>query len=99
MEKNRIFASPPNFIDSCNDGNYSWNACRVPWRLPLDYFLTGDSRAIPILTQLNTWIKTKTDEDPAKILTGYYLNGAEFSFGKHLVFISPFAVNAMINAC
>jgi endoglucanase len=94
----RFIPAPPNYLDSCNDGNYSWNACRVPWRLPLDYLLMGDSRAIPILTRLNTWIKTKTAGDPAKILTGYYLNGAELSYGHHLAFISPFAVSAMIHA-
>lgn len=87
-----------SFLERVEDGYYSWNACRTPWRISLDYILAGDPRALDQLTQLNSWIQTKTSNNPANIKSGYKLDGmALVSYG-NLAFSTPFAVSAMINA-
>ncbi|EOO34184.1 hypothetical protein IIU_02673 [Bacillus cereus VD133] len=87
------------YLESEYDGYYFTNACRTPWRLSLDYLLTGDNRALTLLNKLNSWIKRKTNNDPNKIKSGYYLDGRDLpnSSENHLEFISPFAVSAMVN--
>jgi hypothetical protein len=35
--------APAYFLESSNDGRYSWNSCRTPWRLGTDYLLYGDT--------------------------------------------------------
>ncbi|MCL2721134.1 MAG: glycosyl hydrolase family 8 [Treponema sp.] len=39
----RWTAAPANFLEGSNDGRYSWNSCRTPWRLGTDYLLYGDT--------------------------------------------------------
>ncbi|WP_068793839.1 glycosyl hydrolase family 8 [Brevibacillus laterosporus] len=87
------------YLEDFTDGNYYTNACRTPWRLSMDYLLTGDTRALPLLTQLNTWIIAKTGGEPNQIRSGYDLNGNALSSSEtKLEFVSPFAVSAMIDA-
>ena len=33
--------SPPFSLESAHDGDYHWNACRVPWRLAVDEMFSG----------------------------------------------------------
>ena len=35
--------APASFLEGSNDGRYSWNSCRTPWRLGTDYLLYGDT--------------------------------------------------------
>lgn len=90
----------PFFLESDNDGNYYYNACRDPWRIGIDYLLTGDSRALAACTKLNSWIKTKTSSTPANIRAGYTLSGADVAGNAYAsqAFISPFIVSAMVDA-
>ncbi|SDN69473.1 Glycosyl hydrolases family 8 [Paenibacillus sp. yr247] len=101
VKRNSKFApAPPDFLEGPYDGDYYMNACRTTWRIPLDYILTGDRRAVPQFTKVNSWIKKKTNGDPGKIRAGYYLNGDDLplAFNNHLAFVSPFAVSAMIHS-
>lgn len=92
--------SPPNYLESPFDGNYYWNSCRIAWRLPVDYLLSGDSRNLPQLRTLNQWIQQKTGKNPSLIRAGFYLNGKNLPepFDNALAFVAPFAVSAMIDA-
>lgn len=87
-----------DFLERKEDGDYSWNACRTPWRIATDYILTGDARALDQLNALNNWIRSKTNGDPSKIKAGYKLNGMQLVSYKSLAFSTPFTVSAMINA-
>lgn len=100
LEKEKYKPAPPNYLEGPFDGNYSWNACRTPWRLPIDYLISGNNSALPLLTQLNTWIQIKTGGDPNKIRAGYYLNGEGLPnpFLNTLAFVAPFSVSAMIDS-
>lgn len=87
----------PHYLESAYDGNYYYNACRVPWRISSDYILTGDQRSKRIADRMNRFIRTATKGDPDAIHAGYLLNGQRVK-GDHfpaLSFIAPFAVSAM----
>jgi endo-1,4-beta-D-glucanase Y len=98
-----VNASPipatPNFLESPYDGHYYYNACRDPFRIGIDYLLTGDPRAYVALQKINSFIRTKTGDDPEKIRAGYRLNGTTIdTFDISMAFTAPFAVGAMIDS-
>lgn len=61
----------PNVLESPNDGNYYYNACRVPWRLAM----TPDAEARAAAVKIAAWAKTKSGGTPANLPTGYRLDG------------------------
>jgi endo-1,4-beta-D-glucanase Y len=83
---------------------YSYNACRVPWRLATDYILNGDLRSERLLNLMNKWIISKTMSVPGHIAPGYELNGRylgshpDFDNFDAMPFLVPFAVSAMIDS-
>jgi hypothetical protein len=87
--------APANFLEGSYDGAYSWNACRDPWRLGADAITASGSAALNQARKLNTWIKSATGGDPAKIASGYTLAGKTTESGAHPCFTAPFAVAAM----
>ena len=87
--------APPRYLEGRNDGCYSYNACRVPWRVGTDYLLSGDPRALALLAPLNAWIQKATGGDPAKINAGYRLDGKPLGEDDSAAFIGPLAVAAM----
>jgi len=87
----------PNFLEGELDGNYSYNACRVPWRLGFDYLMNGDERAFNAVTKINSWLYKKTGGHPSKIYAGYYLNGKAAADWNDISFTAPFAVGAMLD--
>ncbi|MFE0023832.1 glycosyl hydrolase family 8 [Amycolatopsis sp. NPDC059021] len=84
-----------NFLEGPNDGKYSWNACRDPWRLGADAITAPGSAAAGQVRKMNAWIKQATGGDPAKITTGYSLSGSKTESGQHPCFTASFAVAAM----
>ncbi|MCX6967004.1 MAG: glycosyl hydrolase family 8 [Verrucomicrobia bacterium] len=96
-KKGAYLPAPPRFLESRNDGCYSYNACRVPWRLGTDYLLTGDARARAFLEPLNAWIQKETGGDPGKINAGYRLDGKFLGEDDSVAFVGPLAVAAMID--
>ncbi|MBN1983612.1 MAG: hypothetical protein JW795_18900 [Chitinivibrionales bacterium] len=54
---------------------YSYNGCRNPLRLAVDYAHYGKAETKSLLTTINTWLKGKTNNDVSKIMAGYDLNG------------------------
>ena len=87
-----------DFLEGENDGNYSWNSSRTPWRYTLDYLLTGDERALPQLKKMNDWMKAETDGNPDNIQTGYTLSGKAVEEGNSTTFVAPFMVSAMVDS-
>lgn len=98
---------PPTkrFLETEQDGDYNWNACRVPWRLATDFLLTGDTSIFEMLTTLNEWIQVTSNQRPNRIANGYYVvsgpHGSAIpgrNYGPDLSFVSPFAVSSAISA-
>jgi len=98
FKKNAYVPAGVGFLERLEDGYYSWNACRTPWRIATDYILTGDTRALNQLTALNNWIRSNTNQQPSNIKAGYRLDGTNFVSYNSLAFSTPFAVGAMIDA-
>ncbi|MDF1547394.1 MAG: glycosyl hydrolase family 8 [Bacteroidales bacterium] len=89
--------APPNFLEGDTDGDYSYNSCRVPWRLATDYLLYGDERAKTSVNKINNWIKSNTGNNPDNIKSGYKLDGSTIATWDDAAFVGPFAVGAMID--
>ncbi|MFC4907557.1 glycosyl hydrolase family 8 [Actinomadura gamaensis] len=81
-------------LEGPHDGDYSWNACRDPWRLGTDALTSGDAASLASARKLNSWIRTATGDDPEKVYTGYKLSGSAFDKGHDMAFTAPFAVAA-----
>ncbi|WIY02923.1 glycosyl hydrolase family 8 [Amycolatopsis mongoliensis] len=90
--------APADFLEGPYDGKYSWNACRDPWHLGADAITASGSAATAQVRKMNTWIKSATGGDPAKIQSGYSLSGSKTESGQHPCFTAPFAVAAMTDA-
>jgi len=90
---------PGKYLESRHDGDFSYNACRTPWRLSMSYILEGRTEMLPALRKQANWIRTKTGGVPKKIRAGYFVrngvNGQSFVNYDDLAFTAPFAVNAM----
>lgn len=88
----------PHFMEEANDGGLSFNAARDPWRIGLDFLLTGEPRAKIAVDRLTHFLKTKTGGDPAKLRAGYKLNGTPTVGYSDMVFTAPLGVGAMLSA-
>ena len=65
----------PHYLETKHDGDYYYNACRVPFRVGIDYLLSGDPRSKVLLERMTRWFRQETGDDPAKIADGYSLTG------------------------
>jgi hypothetical protein len=85
-----------HYLESKYDGAYNYNACRVPWRIGVDYLLYGDARAKTITGKINRWLRGTTRDNPDNISAGYSLEGNDLPqrYFEALSFIGPFAVSA-----
>jgi endo-1,4-beta-D-glucanase Y len=91
--------APPHYLESPYDGLYNYNACRVPWRVGVDYLLTGDSRSKAFVQKINRWIRETTSNNTYNLSAGYTLAGNDIKgrYFEALSFITPFAVSAMVD--
>lgn len=92
--------APRGFLEGDNDGDYSWNSGRYPWRIALDYLLYGEPRAKAALTPLTRWARSATDGKPQKFADTYRLNGAPSpgSGRNSMAFVPMLGVAAMVDA-
>jgi endo-1,4-beta-D-glucanase Y len=91
--------SPPNFLEQPTDGDYSYNACRDPWRLGVHFLVSGDAHAKTAISRLDDWIESTTGGDPMAIRPGYHLDGTPLAgnYFSH-AFVAPLGVAAMVDA-
>ncbi|WP_191090542.1 glycosyl hydrolase family 8 [Niallia endozanthoxylica] len=87
----------PYFLEGKNDPYYSYNACRVPWRLAAGYVLTTDKDVKHQLEKINTWMIKATQNNPSSIKAGYDLDGHTLVSYSDIAFIAPFAASASID--
>ncbi len=85
----------PNYLEGPYDGDYYYNACRVPWRLGTDYLLHGELRAKTAVNNINNWLVGATGANVGNISNGYILDGTAIYNWNDATFIGPFAVGAM----
>ena len=87
--------APPQFLEGDNDGSYSYNAGRVPWRIGTDALINNDPVSREQVQRMSGWIETATNGDPTKIKAGYTLSGEPIGDYFTTFFVSPFGVAAM----
>jgi len=104
-EDGKYIPAEGEYLETEHDGDHNWNSCRVPWRIPLDYIVSGNSELLEQVQAMNSWIKEEAGMEPLKINPGYYiLNGPAGTpiirdwEGTDMSFVSPFAVAAMVGA-
>jgi hypothetical protein len=93
---------PPGFLEGAHDGDYHYNACRVPWRLGTYALTSGDHRLHAGLETLNGFIKGTTGGNPRNVKAGYRVgsgtHGQSYANYEDLSFTAPFLVSAAIDA-
>jgi len=94
--KGRWVPARPGFLEGRHDGDYYYNACRVPWRIGWAALATNDVRPKKILGRFMQWALMNV-KDPEQFRAGYRLDGqplhnSEFDTA---CFITPTGVAAM----
>lgn len=90
---------PANFLNEYPETKtYSYNACRFPLRIVLDFALYSSTDAYAIADKLVTWVKQKSSGNPATIKNGYKLDGTvNATTSNEAVFIAPFVAASIIS--
>lgn len=99
FKANQFMPAKPKYLESKFDGDYYYNACRVPLRVGVDYLINGDQRAQNLLNPIAEWIQTKTKDRVDMINAGYFLSGDAIPNHKYTTpaFVCPFAIGSMLN--
>ncbi len=90
--------SPPHFLEGPYDGDYEYNACRVPWRIGSAVVYHNDIRAGHIVNKIMEWV-TNTFSAPIEFKAGYKLDGTLLPDHDYstAAFIAPLGVAAMVS--
>ncbi|GIF38820.1 hypothetical protein Axi01nite_31310 [Actinoplanes xinjiangensis] len=82
-------------LETAHDGDHGFNACRTPWRLGLDALLSGDAVSTAAARRTTRWFRSVTGDDPARVGSGYTLDGTAYRSEGDTAFWAPLAVSAM----
>lgn len=89
--------APPDFLEGADDGHYSYNAGRVPWRVGTDALLNNDAASRAIAQKISLWAESASNGDPTSIKAGYDLDGNPLPDSDYFTtfFVAPMGVAAM----
>lgn len=93
-DNGKFVPAPPDFLESEHDGDFSYNSCRTPWRISMDYLYGHNSDALAFAETLNSFIQNSTDKNPKNIKAGYTLSGTSYEDYNDLCFTAPFLISA-----
>lgn len=77
------------------NGTYKYDACRVPWRIALDYLWNGNEKALAWCKKISTWAD---GIGAGNIKDGYNLNGTPNGSYHNMSYTGGFAVSTMCNS-
>jgi len=84
-------------LESPNDGSYGYNATRVPMRVGVDALFNKDAASRDIVLKINDGIRRLTGGDPARLASGYTLDGRPLNpWTGDMAFLAPLVVSAMV---
>jgi endo-1,4-beta-D-glucanase Y len=91
--------APAEFLEGQYDGDYYYNAGRVPWRLGVDALLNDDGVSRAQVRKIALWVKAATGGVPRDIKPGYLLDGTPIPPAEYFstFFAAPFGVAAMLD--
>lgn len=92
----KFIPSSADFLESENDGDFSYNSCRTPWRISMDYIVNKNENALSFAKALNSFMITASKNDPWEIMAGYKLDGTALADYSDLCFTAPCLVSAAI---
>jgi endo-1,4-beta-D-glucanase Y len=75
QQEGRWVPAQPGFLEGRNDGDYYYNACRVPWRIGWAALILNDERARKVLKPLMGWMGAAIPS-PEALRAGYHLDGS-----------------------
>ena len=95
LREGRWIPPKTKVLENQHDGGYSYNSCRVPWRMGWAASVLDDARARRSLDRLMAWA-TNHVKQPKDFKPGYQLDGTRLA-GDYdsACFISPTGVAAM----
>jgi endo-1,4-beta-D-glucanase Y len=88
----------PKFLEAATDGDYSWNACRYPWRLATAFAHYGSPEPRAAANKVVDWLKKKTEASPVSIKAGYKLDGTQLVSYGSVAFTSPFIAACIVDS-
>jgi len=88
----------PKFLEATTDGDYSWNACRFPWRMATAFAHYGSPETRAAANKVVYWLKKKTEANPVAIKAGYKLDGTELVNYGNAAFTSPFIAACIVDS-
>lgn len=91
-ENGKYVPASPFYLEESTDGAYSYNSCRTPWRIGLDYKLTGNEHSKHFVDTLNSTMMDLCKDNPNAIVAGYSIDGQIKSTEETLCFTAPFLV-------
>ncbi len=95
--KNMAQPAPPYFLEADTDDDYSWNACRYPLRIAIDYAHYQDNRAWQSLTPINNWLQQVVGSDASAVVAGYQLDGTAIVNYSDMAFTAPMVAAATLS--
>lgn len=97
---NPVEPCPKYFLDEYEDTDtYNFNACRVPWRMAMNYGHFGTGKAKEICEKMISWLKSSTNGKAKDIKIGYELDGTALnnSDDNSASFVGPFMAAATVD--
>ncbi len=92
----QVKPAPPEFLDGPNDGDYAYNAGRVPLRLATHALLHGDADAARQARRIASWSQAASGGVATNIRPGYRLDGTPLATNYFTSFFAaPIGVAAM----
>ncbi len=88
----------PGFLEGANDGDYFYNAGRLPWRVSMDYGHFGSTRSKGHMVKLVDWIQTQVGNDPSQIKAGYKLDGTPIGDYFDATFVAPLVAASTVDS-
>ncbi|MCX7749279.1 MAG: glycosyl hydrolase family 8 [Clostridia bacterium] len=90
--------APPKFLEAETDDDYSWNSCRFPWRIAMDFAHYGTLNSKSACNKMINWLKDATGNSPNSIVAGYKLDGTKLQTYSSAAFTSPFIAACIVDS-
>ena len=89
--------APADFLEGPDDGHFSYNAGRDPWRIGADALLNDDDRSREAAQKISRWAESATGGNPSTFRAGYALDGTPLEGSDYFTtfFVAPLGVAAM----
>lgn len=89
--------SPYAYGNNDENLNFTYDACRVPWRIATDFAHYKESAPKVIIEKISSWIMSSTSNDPWEVKGSYKLNGDPMVTWGTACFTGPMLTACMVD--